>query len=165
MQHNRGLDIGKLIFALLIPFLHIPFKDGVLLEIISQYFARLGVPYFFAVSGYFLSISIKRRGSGEALLKYASRVGMMLIVWIIVYIPLFLKDTGFRLHPIQTLLFLTPGYLWYLTAMVFASIVYCLVKNRKLLYAVAGILFTIGTLGGGATRGSFQSLLGTQKYS
>ena len=44
-KYNRGLDIGRLVFACLIPFLHIPFADGLVIEIIRQYFSRLGVPF------------------------------------------------------------------------------------------------------------------------
>ncbi len=79
-QYNKGLDIGRFVFALLIPFLHIPFADGIATEIIRQYFARLGVPYFFAVSGYFLSCSISTRGPDKALKRYLKRIGIMLLI-------------------------------------------------------------------------------------
>lgn len=47
-----GIDILKFIFACLIPLLHIPFGNGVPV-VLQQYVARLGVPFFFAASGFF----------------------------------------------------------------------------------------------------------------
>ena len=108
-KYNRGLDIGRLVFACLIPFLHIPFADGLVIEIIRQYFSRLGVPFFFAVSGYLLSRSVRSRGSTEALKRYVKRIGIMLLVWLVVYFPLYMDNNEIVEKPIREMLFKTPG--------------------------------------------------------
>lgn len=137
-------------FALLIPFLHIPFKDGLVIEIIRQYFSRLGVPFFFAVSGYLLSKSISFRGHIVALKRYIKRSGIMLLVWLVIYFPLYMSSNEFTAMPIRVLLFKTPGYLWYLSAMIFAGVLFCLIKNKKVMYVSALVLYIIGTLGNGS---------------
>lgn len=147
---NKGLSCGKLLFALLIPFLHIPFSDIFGIEIIRQYVARLGVPFFFAASGYLLSISIRSRGQTPALKRYVVRIGTLLVTWLLVYFPIFIRSKEFIEMPVKLILFKTPGFLWYLTAMLFAAIPFCLAKNRKVLYIVAGTLYIIGTLMGGS---------------
>lgn len=149
-QYNRGLDIGRLVFACLIPFLHIPFVDGSAIEIIRQYFSRLGVPFFFAVSGYLLSQSVSSRGAIEALKRYVKRIGIMLLVWLVAYFPLYINNNEFIEMPIRVLFFKTPGYLWYLSAMVFASALFCLIKNKKVMYLTALVVYIIGTLGNGS---------------
>ena len=52
--------------------------------------------------------------------------------------------------PIRVLLFKTPGYLWYLSAMVFVGVLFCLIKNKKVMYLTALFFYTIGTLGNGS---------------
>lgn len=61
MKKYVGIDYGRFIFACLIPLLHIPFSNPVV-NVIAQYISRLGVPFFFGVSGFFLSKSIEKRG-------------------------------------------------------------------------------------------------------
>ena len=68
MRKYKGIDIGRLIFACLIPLLHIGMSDQVSF-VVKQYVSRLGVPFFFAVSGMFLSKSIEKSGSAAALKK------------------------------------------------------------------------------------------------
>ena len=50
---------------------------------------------------------------------------------------------------VQLLLFKTPGYLWYLSALLFAAVPFCLIKNRKLLYVFSMVCYIMGTLFGG----------------
>lgn len=67
MRRYKGIDAGRLMFACFIPLLHIPLPHIFGVEVIQQYIARLGVPYFYAVSGMFLSKSLPERPQ----LKYA----------------------------------------------------------------------------------------------
>lgn len=50
---------------------------------------------------------------------------------------------------VQLLIFKTPGYLWYLSALLFAAVPFCLIKNRKLLYVFSIASYIVGTLFGG----------------
>ena len=63
-KENVLLDIMRVIMACLIPFLHIPKDDSFInIRLIEVYVSRLGVPFFFAVSGYFLYTSVEKNGN------------------------------------------------------------------------------------------------------
>ena len=145
---QRCIDIGRVIFACLIPLLHIAFPDSLGLDIVRQYISRLGVPFFFAVSGMFLCKSIKKYGEKEALKKYIIRVGRVLLIWLLIYSPILIACSESILKLVQEIIFKTPAFLWYLTGLLFASIPFCLVKNRKVLYGCAAALYVFGTIFG-----------------
>ncbi len=148
MRKYKGIDVGRVVFACLIPILHIAFSESVVVDVIRQYISRLGVPFFFAVSGMFLSKSIEKYGAKAALKRYLIRVGRVLLVWLVVYSPLLIISADSYLKLAQQIVFKTPAFLWYLTSLLFAAIPFCLVQNRKALYAGAVVLYIIGTLFG-----------------
>ena len=148
MSAYGALDYGKLVFACLIPLLHIPFS-GNIPQILAQYISRIGVPYFFAVSGLLLSDSIEKRGKGAACKRYIKRIARVLTLWLMIYSPLLVVTMRDKTNIVQELVFRTPAYLWYLSALLFACIPFCLVKERKYLYSISGFLYIFGTLGGG----------------
>ena len=145
-KNYPGIDIFKFLFACLIPLLHINFGTVPAVDFIRQYISRLGVPFFFAASGFFLSHSIKNRGAAAALLRHESRVGKLLLVWLIIYSPLLFSSVLDGFFPWQEVLFKTPAYLWYLTALLVAAIPFCLIRNRKLLWNISFLLYIAGTL-------------------
>ncbi len=145
-----SVDMGKFFFSCLIPFLHIPFDNNCLIYFVRQYISRFGVPFFFVASGFFLSSSIKRRGSVTALKRYEKRILHLLVLWLIIYSPILLRSMDSPVSFVKELLFLTPAYLWYLSALVFAAIPFCLISNRKLLWLFSAIFYFIGTLFSGS---------------
>lgn len=144
-ERYSGIDIFRVFFACLIPLLHISLPKSLPVYIIRQYVSRLGVPFFFTVSGMFLSIIIKKHGKMEAMKKQLIRISKMLFLWMCIYAPLFSRSD----YTIKEYLFLTPGYLWYLSAMLFAIVPFCLFCNSKIKYIIASVLYIIGTLFGG----------------
>lgn len=145
MREYKGIDIGRVFFACLIPLLHIGIP-GAVPDVVKQFIARLGVPFFFAAAGMFLSRSAEKNGGAAALKKYALKIGRMLLIWLLIYLPiLLLRQEGVKL---QELLFKTPAYLWYLTALLAAAVPFCLVRNRKALLWVSLALYAFGTLFG-----------------
>ena len=153
MRNYRGIDVGRVFFACLIPMLHIGLS-GTVVDFIRQYLSRLGVPFFFAVSGMFLAESINKRGHREAFRRYVWNTGRLLLVWLIIYMPLFVFQSGGI--PLREFLFRTPAYLWFLTSLLIAAIPFCLVRNRKALQYAAVPLYIWGTIFGGA----YQWLIG-----
>ena len=149
MRKYTGIDIGRVLFACIIPLLHISFPESAAVSIVRQYLSRLGVPFFFAVSGMFLCKSVENYGSKAALKKYLFRIGRVLLIWLFIYLPIFIAWASSFGDLIQQILFKTPGYLWYLSGLLFAAVPFCLVKNRKALYVCAFVLYIIGTLFGG----------------
>ena len=146
MRNYRGIDVGRVFFACLIPMLHIGLS-GTVVDFIRQYLSRLGVPFFFAVSGMFLAESINKRGHREACRRYVWNTGRLLLVWLIIYMPLFIFQSGGI--PLREFLFRTPAYLWFLTSLLIAAIPFCLVRNRKALQYAAVPLYIWGTIFGG----------------
>lgn len=145
-ENYSGIDIFKFLFACLIPLLHIHFGTVPAVDLIRQYISRLGVPFFFAASGFFLSHSIQTRGAARALLRHESRVGRLLLVWLLLYSPILFPAALDGFFPWQEVLFKTPAYLWYLTALLVAAIPFCLTRNRKLLWSISFLLYIAGTL-------------------
>ena len=80
------------------------------------------------------------------MLRHLKRVGKLLLVWLIIYSPILMVTMRDDLHPIRTLLFKTPAYLWYLSALLAAGIPFCLIGNRKLLWGTSAALYVVGTL-------------------
>ena len=147
MRKYTGIEIGRLTFACLIPLLHIGLT-GTVPFIAQQYLARLGVPFFYAVAGMFLVKSIDKKGALPALKQYIFRIGRMLLIWVLIYLPIILlRDGGLSLNE---LLFKTPAYLWFLTGLVVASVPFCLIKNRKALLWFSLLLYFSGTVFGEA---------------
>lgn len=147
MRRYKGIDAGRLMFACFIPLLHIPLPHIFGVEVIQQYIARLGVPYFYAVSGMFLSKSLPERPPAEVCRRYASKIARLLCVWLAIYAPIMLLRSELSL---RSVLFLTPGYLWYLMGSLVATVPFCMMRNRKLLYTCAAALYITGTLLGGS---------------
>lgn len=139
-----GIDIFKFVFACLIPLLHIEF-DGILIDIVRQYLSRIGVPFFFASTGFFLYGKIKNQPDRKKiLLSYVKKISIMLVFWFVIYFPLFrLTNTDLS---IKTIVLQTPGYLWYLTAVLIAVIPFVLFRNRKLLYIISILLYLLGVI-------------------
>lgn len=144
IQFNN-LDWAKLFFAIMIPFLHISFPNNTIIELIRQYLSRLGVPFFFALSGMFLTISINHRGRIKALKHFLKRAGYLFVFWIVLYSPLLINHYSFL-----DIFLRTPAYLWYVMAMIYACIPFCLIKNRKILYLISLFLFLLGCYYGGS---------------
>ncbi len=142
-MNNRliSLDYAKLFFSIMIPLLHINFdSDIVVVDCLRQYVSRLGVPFFFSVSGLFLYKSVLKRGSLSAWLCFVRRIGVLLLFWLLIYSPLLVNN-----YSIPEIIFRTPAYLWYLTALLWVSIPFCFIKNRFVLYIMSVILYCVGT--------------------
>lgn len=143
----QWIDLYKLGFAMLIPLLHIEFGDNNAIYWFKQIVSRLGVPFFFVISGFFLTKSVQYKGKVKALLHYEKRVFIMFAFWMSIYfVPLLYTNIQFRQNTIQLMLFQTPGYLWYLSALLYAAVPFCLIGKKIYKYIAATVLYIIGTL-------------------
>lgn len=148
----QGIEIGRFFFACAIPLLHISFQSGLIIDFLRQYISRLGVPFFFVVSGMFLIKNIEKNGATTALKRYFFRIGRLLGIWLIFYLPIIYKTFDSVASLLQHVIFLTPAYLWYLSGLLFASVLFCLIRNRNVLYIIAVALYILGTLFSGSYR-------------
>lgn len=142
-----AIDYAKLFFAISIITLHVPYKNTIL-NLYSQIIGRLGVPFFFAISGYFLYSGIAKSGFTYTK-KYCLRIAKLLGIWFLIYLPLFLytymRNEGLR-KLVQEIVFLTPGYLWYLSTLCVAAFLFGLfyMRKPKLFLIAASILYVVG---------------------
>ena len=143
MINYKYIDLFKLFFALLIPFLHISFPNNYYIEVVRQYFSRLGVPFFFSCTGVMLCILMEKGNKQSVCIKYIKRIGYMLFFWTFIYSPLFYKELYYVEYPFRELLFRTPGFLWYLTAVLFAIIPFVYVQ-RNILYFSSIFIYIYG---------------------
>lgn len=126
MKENRDfVDLSKLCFAFLIIFLHVD-NNNIIVRNIAQYISRLGVPFFFTISGYFFYKKVKfEKDLLGVMIKTLKRLIKLYLVWITIYMPILLKNLSESgnlkksiLGFIQELLFRAPAFQWYTLALV-----------------------------------------------
>lgn len=155
-----SIDIAKLVFAVIIPCLHITqfLKPG-MGYFFGQYPGRLGVPFFFCCSGFLLQRRIRdasehSSSNGERtkiVLKQAARIMKLFLVWELIYLPVSVVEhwdgdfVSSSLSWLHYQLFAADGALWFLLAMVVGLLLYWLIQGRKR-YWLAMFLFACGLL-------------------
>ena len=134
-DRKSSLDIAKIVCACVIPCLHINLVSTKIGYYVCSYIGRLCVPVFFSISGIFLYQSVKKRGAYTAWYRYSAKIIKYLLTWFLIYLlPLVYTNTfSSSLNFVQKLLFMTPAFLWYLTALLFAAAPFCFVHNRIIL--------------------------------
>lgn len=88
------------------------------------------------MSGYFLSSSVQKKGTINAIKAYDFKIAVKLLFWLTLYTPFILiqKNQIDFFQLIQEFLFMTPAYLWYLTGLLVASIPFVLIHNKTYKY-------------------------------
>ena len=151
-----GLDLFRIPAALLVVAVH----TGPLLTVSSQanylitdILARLAVPFFLAVSGFFLASGVQKGWRG--LRRFCCKVLLLYGISILVYLPLMARNGYFRgctpLSLAADLVFNGPFYhLWYFPAAVLGAVIVFLLLRRlgeRGTLAVCGLLYLVGLLG------------------
>lgn len=155
-----GIDICKLICAILIVYMHCYcFEPG--WSWIKNSLSSIGVPFFFIASVFFYARGLHKTDSAKAYLtKYLSRIIIMYLAWTTLTLPVALYNISIahgdynlllRILYLLRCLFLTGsiGIYWYLLALIYNSIIlyYCFTHNKqRLLFIVSLILFSIGII-------------------
>lgn len=160
-MRNITIHIVKLVAVVLVIGIHMtePLKEFG--EDFNNFFqqgvARMAVPLFFAISGYYLYANILKKGQNY-FEKYVKRVSLIAVVWggiyLICYVPGLMElDQCIPIKLAKIFWNYLFGYyhLWYLTALIIGSfgIWYTaknnLLKNNRFLI-LCGILYLIGCL-------------------
>lgn len=156
-----GLDRFKIVAALLVIAIHtgpLMSYNGYADFMLTGIAARLAVPYFFIVSGFFLF----RKLTGDlgqdrrTLHRTVRKIGILYLVSILLYLPLniysgyFTDDFSF-FSLLKDIVFDGTFYhLWYLPALMIGMyIVYYLTRifSLRITLAATGILYAVGMLG------------------
>lgn len=157
-KNYKSIDLFKFIFAILIVLLHINFNNNLMINVIKQYVSRLGVPFFFTTSGFFLSKKLNKNQPAFNVLKgYLKRILLLFAFWSLLYAPYNLYalytmkgNIAYALISyVQLIIFKSPSYMWYLIALAVATIPFCLMYKKyfRQLFIISIILYIFGTFG------------------
>ncbi len=160
-----AVDIAKYISALLVIAIH-TFPFAGISETFNLYFistiCRMAVPFFFTISAYFFFTKLRYDDGrflsrGSVFWKYLKRLGILYLVWTVIYLPYTIwnwASGGFSISFILGWIrdfFLNGSYyhLWFLPALILGMIiVYRLLTQKSLKEAliVSLVLYGIGYL-------------------
>ncbi len=156
-KNYNGLDVLRLICALLVMAIHMPpiprAWEGAF-YCFREVLCRCAVPSFFLISGFFLGKKVNRASfDGGVLKKYVLRILRLYLIWSAIYFPL--SFLSIRADPggigpgllkwLRDLVFSgSYVHLWYLNATVTASLMLWAlwagrVKQRRILLLAAGL--------------------------
>lgn len=153
---NRWIDYMKFIAAFLVVAIHVSPLSGINETgdfILTRIIARIAVPFFFMVSGYFV-LSGSRRHNKKAL-KFLKKTCLLYLAAMVLYLPVNVYTGYFKELKAGTVLkdiFLdgTFYHLWYLPA-VMLGILICLflirIMQEKAAFVITVILYLAGLLG------------------
>lgn len=127
MERNLRLDCLKIILSILVITVHIQplFEENSLLGwLISNGIARIAVPCFFVISGYFIQPKIE---DYKNLRRYILHLLSVYIIWSIIYLPIYYSSIEPR--SLITFAFMGFYHLWFLPALIVAIIVLALITK------------------------------------
>lgn len=156
-----GIDLFKLIFAVLIVFVHTYCNDlGNIGSWIKEGLAGAGVPFFFIVSGFFYTRGLYKSSDPMSYFKkYFKRMLKLYLAWTIISLPVFWKvivvahgeySLGLKIvYLIRSILFSgSVGVYWYILSLLYISLILYFVYTHKkfelMLYIVSCICYIIG---------------------
>lgn len=137
VQRNHNIDLLKIVLSFFVVAAHVlpstnvyGFEGGIFYGI--QGLARLTVPFFFIISGYFLRNHLHNKAN---MYKYGKRIFILFVVWQIIYAPLlikFYKAGAFDTQQLLSNIVYGTGHLWYLIASVGGVALLYLSRNLKI---------------------------------
>lgn len=156
-----AVDFFRLIFALGIVALHLsPLTEvnKMLNYFLVQVLTRLGVPFFFLVSGFFVQ---KKLDNFEKVKRYVFRLAQLYLLYTLLYLPQiicsYIKGNGSLIRNALAFIrnfFLIGSYsqLWYFVGLIVAVLLLYLLVNKlklsdKKIVVIALILYVLGTIG------------------
>ncbi|MDH6309910.1 surface polysaccharide O-acyltransferase-like enzyme [Dysgonomonas sp. PFB1-18] len=148
MAHTAGrnitLDYTKLALIMLIISGHSDISDyGLFGWFFSDGFARVTVPLFLIVNGYYFADIAHDKAKVK---KYLSRLLIIYVTWTVIYFPFVWYMTGGGKKLILINLFTGYYHLWYIASLIGAALLIYLTHkcNMKVMLITAYVLFLIG---------------------
>lgn len=156
MKNNDAIDLMRLILCVFIITLHVPMLSNPILITVRDYFSRIGVPFFFSVSGYLIGRKLLDRPFDYKEIYYSQfrRILTLFFIWSTIYFPYILylnskiySGMQLALKLAQQYVFLTPAYLWYLGSLIIAiALSYFFRKYFFIRFLFATILYITGAM-------------------
>ena len=157
-----GIDIFKLIAAILVVFIHTNETQEFIPSLIVNAFSRFAVPFFFVASGFFMAISLERKSTqtekSSYIKSYIKRLAIIYLFWcginlpstITSYLELYSNSSIINIALIifRRCVFAGSGVYWYILIMIEAAlIIYMIDKYKKhnllKILIIAGLLLGI----------------------
>ena len=150
----KGLDVCKLIAAVLVVFLHTVENSDYIANGIKFTITAFAVPFFFIASGFLFFKGLDcAANKKEYFIKYEKNLILLFIVWaLIIYSPLVIKSyiqgnpdaSGLKivLLLIRRIFIIGPGVYWYLLALIITIcfLYFCYEKKTEKLLIIAMII-------------------------
>ena len=136
----QWVDILKFFFCVCIIALHTSLVPAPVGFWVVKIVFRLGVPFFFTASGFFLSKSCRSRGAEAGIKRYCLRLFQLLWVFSIIWIIQFAVDgiviskagvSKTLLKILQQIVFYPRGALWYIQASIIGALMLLPFLKRK----------------------------------
>lgn len=151
-KHYAGIDLFKLVAAILVVFLHATETTAWLPCELKYVFTRLAVPFFFIASGFFFFKGLNNADNTKNyFIHYEKKILTLFVVWaLVLYLPFVIfsyvhnnPNAGvlkITLLLIRRVFVIGPGPYWYLVALMWSTafLYYCYRKSRLLLKAAIG---------------------------
>lgn len=145
IKNFYGIDVTRFICAFLVVAIHIaPFGDDEkfcwLNYGVQEYLARIAVPFFFMSSGFLFFRKIDKDSfSLERAYKHVLKLGRLYIIWTLIYGYYIIEDMIYRGGVMRSTLrfvknFILVGtylHLWYLPAVIFATLLISILLYKK----------------------------------
>jgi len=156
-----SIDIARIIAALLVVSIHVSvfYEFSSFNFFLNNIIARLAVPFFFVVSGYFAAIKLRGPDGNSYIWEYVKKIFFVYAAWSIVYFPfdfitifeIYQKiDTAILTYIKRSIFMGSHYYLWFFTAQISSAVIfYFFYKYGKLryLFFILPFLYIIGLLG------------------
>lgn len=148
MERNVRLDYFKIFLSILVITIHTQNlwgEQSLFGWLISNGVARIAVPIFFIISGYFISQKLE---DNQRLKRYLRHILIIYIVWTIIYLPVYCNT----IEPRSFITFAFLGYyhLWFLPALLLGILILKgirkFIKNNTFILLIGFLLFITGYL-------------------
>lgn len=150
------LDDARVVAAILVAAIHTSPLASVSADAdfwLTRVLARLAVPFFFLITGYFLGKD-HWRGAGA----FCKKMALLYLGAVLLYLPLNIYNGGLTMSTVLTKLFIdgTFYHLWYFPAVILGVALVSLLRRlgNKAAFVAAGLLYLVG-LGGDSYYGFF----------
>lgn len=146
-ERNIALDYFKFFLAILVITIHLDPYPVSAEWILGDGIARIAVPCFFIINGYFLALLVENK---KRFFSYLKKLVVLYIVWMLIYSGFYYDDLSIysRRGIIGSVLLIFTGFwhLWYIGALIGASVLLYIVRgyNKYLLLIISLILFVFG---------------------
>lgn len=144
---NINVDILKFILSLLVVTIHTDlFKDisPYISYLITNGIARIAVPVFCLINGYYFYDTVMKKSAGQWLRKIAN----LYVLWMLIYSVFWFRISN-EYNILLTLKYFIYGFfqLWYIQAVFFTGLLLMLLKNNIKILCFIAILFLIFNIG------------------